>query len=229
MKRKLIFTTMLLLLFPRTAIFAQERIGELNLSLKEAQEYAIKNNKVVKSARLDLEASKIAIWETISAGLPQVNASGHFTDNLKLMTTVLAGNFFGDTTGKKYLSLWFDSTIQVMVFRQVCCYSMLHFMLVLETIKLATRITVKKMFKKSELDTKESVSTAYFLILVSEKSLQILDGNIANLNETLKSTRAMYSAGMAESTDVDQMVSNVTMVRIQEVLCNVQLNLIIIC
>ena len=35
---------------------------------------------------------------------------------------------------------------------------------------------------------------------------------MANLNETLKSTRAMYSAGMAESTDVDQMISNVTMI-----------------
>ena len=35
---------------------------------------------------------------------------------------------------------------------------------------------------------------------------------LSNLNETLKSTKAMYSAGMAESTDVDQMISNVTMV-----------------
>jgi outer membrane protein TolC len=47
---------------------------------------------------------------------------------------------------------------------------------------------------------------------VSEESLRILDANIANLQETLKSTRAMYSAGMAEATDVDQMVSNVTLV-----------------
>jgi outer membrane protein TolC len=66
--------------------------------------------------------------------------------------------------------------------------------------------------EKSELDTKESVSTAYYLILVSEKSLQILESNLVNLNETLKSTKSMYSAGMAESTDVDQMISNVTMV-----------------
>jgi outer membrane protein TolC len=40
----------------------------------------------------------------------------------------------------------------------------------------------------------------------------ILDSNLVNLQETLKSTRAMYSAGMAEATDVDQMASNVTMV-----------------
>ena len=66
--------------------------------------------------------------------------------------------------------------------------------------------------KNTELDIREAVTSAYYLILVSEESLKILDGNLANLKETLKSTRAMYSAGMAESTDVDQMVSNVTMV-----------------
>jgi outer membrane protein len=39
-----------------------------------------------------------------------------------------------------------------------------------------------------------------------------LDGNLANLRETLKSTQTMFNVGMAESTDVDQMVSNVNMV-----------------
>jgi outer membrane protein TolC len=81
----------------------------------------------------------------------------------------------------------------------------------IETTKLATKLNQENL-TKSELDTKESVSTAYFLILVSEKSLQIIDGNIKDLNETLKSTRAMFSAGMAEATDVDQIVSNLTMV-----------------
>jgi outer membrane protein TolC len=81
----------------------------------------------------------------------------------------------------------------------------------IETTKLANKLSEKNL-ARTELDTKESVSTAYYLILVSERSLEILEANIANLNETLKSTRSMYSAGMAESTDVDQMVSNVTMV-----------------
>jgi outer membrane protein TolC len=61
---------------------------------------------------------------------------------------------------------------------------------------------------------------------VSEKSLQILDANIANLNETLKSTKAMYNAGVAESTDVDQMASNLTMVENSRsaMLRNIELN-----
>ena len=87
--------------------------------------------------------------------------------------------------------------------------------------------SVKKTLKSQNLIPRIG-SSAYFLILVSEKSLEILDGNIANLKETLKSTRAMYSAGMAESTDVDQMVSNVTMVENSRSSLEGQLNLIII-
>ena len=65
--------------------------------------------------------------------------------------------------------------------------------------------------ERAELDTRESVIMSYYLILLSVESMKILDGNIAALNETLRSTRSMLAAGMAESTDVDQMVSNVSM------------------
>jgi outer membrane protein TolC len=142
--------------------------------------------------------------------LPQLSASGSFEDNLKLMTTLLPGEFFGQpgtkipvTFGSQYNS---GASIQatMLLFNA-------PFYIGIETTKLAQKLSSDNL-KKSELDTKESVSTAYFLILVSEKSLEILDKNISNLNETLKSTRAMYSAGMAEQTDIDQMVSNVTMV-----------------
>ena len=85
----------------------------------------------------------------------------------------------------------------------------------IESTKLAQKLSEESL-SKSELDTKEVCGSAYYLILVSEKSLTILDANIANLKETLKSTRAMYQAGMAESTDIDQMVSNVTAVENQQ-------------
>jgi outer membrane protein len=210
MRNKFLITASLSLLFPGVIIFAQGNTGELKLSLKEAQEYAITNNKMVLSAKSDVLASKAAVWETISSALPQLNASGSFTDNLKLVTTLLDGTFFGKPG--EMVPIRFGTQFNSNGAIQA---SMLLFNAPLyvgiETTKLAEKLSQQNL-EKSELDTKESVSTAYFLILVSEKSLKILDGNIANLNETLKSTRAMYSAGMAEATDVDQMVSNVTMV-----------------
>ncbi|MCX6326735.1 MAG: TolC family protein [Bacteroidia bacterium] len=210
MKNKQLSTILILLFLSGGILSSQESGSELSFSLKEAQDYAIQHNKMVISAKMDIDASKIALWETISNGLPQISASGSFADNLKLMTTLLPGDFFGQpgikvplTFGSQFNS---GATIQasLLLFNAPLYIG-------IETTKLATKLSQESL-AKTELDTKESVSTAYFLILVSEKSLQILDGNIANLNETLKSTRAMYSAGMAESTDVDQMVSNVTMV-----------------
>ncbi len=199
-----------LILLVTAHIYAQGNTGELKLSIKEAQEYALMNNRVVLAARSDVQAAKAALWETISAALPQVNASGSFMDNLKLMTTLLPGDFFGKpgekipvTFGSQFNS---SGTIEasLLLFNAPLYIG-------IETTKLAQKLSEESL-TRSELETKESVASAYFLILVSEKSLELLNGNIENLNETLKSTRAMYQVGMAESTDVDQMVSNVTMV-----------------
>ena len=190
-------------------IFAQEQNSSLNLTLKQAQDYAVSNNKAVKSAKLDVMASKAAVWETISAALPSVEGSGSFTDNLKLMTTLLPGEFFGQP-GEK-IPVTFGSKYNTGVSVQA---SMLLFnaplYIGIETTKLANKLSEQNL-ERTELDTKESVSTVYFLILVAEESLRILDSNIVNLNETLRSVKSMYQVGMAESTDVDQMMSNVTM------------------
>jgi outer membrane protein len=211
MKRKEILTILLLFLIVTGGrVSAQDKNSELKLSLKEAQDFALVNNKMMINSRADVQASKVALWETISNALPQVTASGSFTDNLKLMTTLLPGDFFGKpgekvpvTFGSQYNS---GASVQasLLLFNAPLYIG-------IETTKLANKLSEKNL-EKTELDTRESVSSAYYLILVSEKSLEILNGNIANLNETLKSTRSMFSAGMAESTDVDQMVSNVTMV-----------------
>jgi outer membrane protein len=204
------FMTVILLFFFGGSLLAQESKSELKLSLKDAQEYAIQNNKMVITAKMDVAASKAAVWETISAALPQLSGSGSFIDNIKLSTTLIDGDNFGmpGQMIKAKFGSNFNSGVSVQA-------SLLLFnaplYIGIETTKLAQNLSEKNL-EKSELDTKESVSTAYFLILVSEKSLQILDGSLTNLNETLKSTKAMYSAGMAESTDVDQMTSNVTMV-----------------
>ena len=186
------------------------QVGELKLSLAEARDYAVANNKMVISARLDVETSGITVWETISAALPRVDASGSFTDNLKLMTTLLPGEFFGQpgekipvTFGSKYNS---GANIQAsMVLFNAPLF------LGIETTRLAKRLSEENL-ARTELEIRESVSSAYYLTLITERTLKILDEDIENLTATLRSTRAMFAAGMAEATDVDQMISNVAMV-----------------
>jgi outer membrane protein len=210
MKKKELLAVLLLTLFTGGILNAQGSGGDLKLSLKEAQDYAIQNNKMMITSRMEVEASKVAIWETISNALPQVTASGSFTDNLKLMTTLLPGDFFGKPGEKVPVTFGSQYNSGASVSASLLLFNAPLY-IGIETTKLANKLSEKNL-AKTELDTRESVSTAYYLILVSERSLEILNGNIANLNETLKSTRSMFSAGMAESTDVDQMISNVTMV-----------------
>jgi outer membrane protein len=208
MKKRKLLSMALLLLTSGGILSAQS--NELKLSLKDAQEYAIQNNKMMISSRMDVQASKAAVWETISNALPQVSASGSFTDNLKLMTTLLPGDFFGRPGEKVPVTFGSQFNSSASVQATLLLFNAPLY-IGIETTKLASKLSEQNLVK-TEQDTRESITSAYYLILVSEKSLEILNGNLANLNETLKSTRSMYSAGMAESTDVDQMVSNVNMV-----------------
>jgi outer membrane protein len=210
MKNKFFITAFLILLKTAGILNAQEAT-ELKLSLKDAQSYAIEHNKMVITSKMDVETSRIQLKEMIANTLPQIDASGNFNDNLKLTTTLIPAEIFGGQAGEFY-PVKFGTKFNSGASAQA---SLLLFnapaYIGIESSKLAIKLSEASL-NKSELDTKEAVAQAYYLILISEKSLTILDSNIANLKETLKSTRAMYQAGMAESTDIDQMVSNVTAV-----------------
>jgi len=211
MKTKLFFIPFLFAFLIGGILSAQEQGTELRLSLKEAQAYAVDHNKMVITSKMDVTASRIALKEMIANTLPQINASGNFNDNLKLMTTLIPAEFFGGAPGE-FIPVKFGTQFNSGASAQASLMLFNASVYVgIESSKLAARLSEENLIK-SELDTKEAVAQAYYLILISEKSLMILDSNIANLKETLKSTRAMYQAGMAESTDVDQMVSNVTAV-----------------
>ncbi len=73
----------------------------------------------------------------------------------------------------------------------------------IQTAKLAQLISEQN-YEFNELDIKESVVTSYYLVLITEESLDILKRNVENLEETLRTTETMYKTGMAEQTDVDQ-------------------------
>lgn len=204
MKNKFLFTVSVLLLFCEALTVAQDNSGELKLSLKEAQDFAMKNNKMVKSAKLTVESSQADVWTTISSGLPQVSASAGYTDNLKLGVFVLTMNGIPTViqVGSKF-------NVPMAIQASVPFFNAPYYVGI-ETVKLAQKLAESNL-RSTEIDTRQSVASTYFLILVSEESLRILKDNLSDLQETLKSTKAMFKAGMAEVSDVDQMASNVTM------------------
>ena len=73
----------------------------------------------------------------------------------------------------------------------------------IQTAKLAKKISEQNL-DFNELNTKETVITSYYLVLITEESLDIVERNLENLKETMRQTENMFNAGMAEQTDVDQ-------------------------
>lgn len=206
MKRKFLFTVLALMMTGSYAILtAQDDTKDMTLTLKEAQDYAVQNNKMMISSRFDVETSRAAVWETISNLLPNISASGSFIDNVKLGSIVvdINGQQVVFTMGQQF-NTSASLTANMLIFNAPSIIG-------IQTAKLAGKLSQNNLLK-SELDTRESVSSAYYNILVSEKSLGILEGNIEILNNNLTATKSMLSVGMAEQTDVDQMASNVRMV-----------------
>jgi len=73
----------------------------------------------------------------------------------------------------------------------------------IQTAKLAMLISEQNL-DFNELNIKESVIGSYYLVLITEESLDIVKQNHDNLEETLAQTEIMFRTGMAEQTDVDQ-------------------------
>lgn len=204
---KIRLLTFLLLLLPGIAVNAQDDVEVLTLSVEEAQDYALEHNKVVKASRYDVQAAEMSKWELISNGLPRVDGSGSLNDNLKLMTTLLPGEIIGQPGikvpvqfGTKYNGSYGFQATQ-MIFNA-------PYFVGIQTVKLAEKISVQSL-EKSEIDIREQVINTYYLILISQESLDILNGTSDNLREVYRSTKSMKEVGMAEETDVDQILSNV--------------------
>ena len=185
-----------------STLFAQDRPASMSLTVDQAVEYALANNRSVVSARYDLLASEKGLWEAIAAGLPSLDGSISMTNNLIIPVMVFNGMSFKVGTDYEYSNGISASTT---VFNA-------PWLVGIQTAKLARSITQKGLTQTEE-DTRESVKTTYYLILVSHQTLDVLEKNITNLEEILTSTKAMYSVGMAEATDVDQMQSSVTMLK----------------
>lgn len=181
-------------LYAATAGQAQEK---LSLSVEEAVEYALKNNLTMDNARLAVSEANRKIWETTAQGLPQLDA------------TVDYSNFLGAE-----MEFSFDENMPPMV-RKFNPTSNLKFtasqlifsgsyLVGLQTAKLYKELT-EVQFRQSGLNLRESVRKSYYLALMAERSKDIVQRNLSNLDETYQKTEALVRVGIADKYDLDQL------------------------
>ncbi len=187
---------------------AQQDTAKHTFSLKEAQEYAVQYNLTVENARKDLDHANAQIKQYLATGLPQVNSNLNYQDNLELRTTLLPDFFNGNPDKKIPVQFGnqhtadFGIIVSQMVFNG-------PFIVGLEATRILQQLNAQNL-KKTETDIREMVAQTYYLVLIGEKTQQVIEENYLNMKKSLNETRKMYEAGFTDDIAVDQLQVSVT-------------------
>ncbi len=172
------------------------------LTLKECVNYSITNSSNIKIAGYDVSISQKKVKEQIGTMLPQVDASGSYTDNLILNTTVLPGELMGQpgtqipvTMGTTH-NLTGSIQLSQKIFDPI-------FGIALNAAKISKQLSEQTLSKTSE-QTAYNISITYYQTLVIEKQMNSLRATLVASEKSLESTGLKYKNGMAKKVDVDK-------------------------
>lgn len=170
---------------------AQEK---LTLSLEEAQEYAVQQNRSMQNATLEVKKAHAQRWQTIAAMLPQADASGQFIDMCNYEM-----NFMGrQMPMPNYLTA--NVTASIGLNGQAIVG------VLLQNIAIQMQDITRQ---QTETDLRGNVMTAYMSVKVMESVTDLLDSTVANMSTLAEQTKMMVEVGAAEQTQYDQMLVRV--------------------
>ena len=174
----------------------------LYFSLDEALLFAVENNLNAQNARLDVDAADQRVWETAATGLPQVSASVNYNYNINLPTTLLP-DFLGDPTDKIPIQFGTKHNATAGVLGNQLLFSG-EYIIGLQTAKIFKEFSNQNM-KRTEQQVRQGVIENYYLVLLGEATLQLLEDNRDNVQRTYEETRELYKSGFVEEIEADQL------------------------
>ena len=193
------FKIYLFILLPY-ALFGQ------SYSLKQCVEYAAKNNSNIKMSEYDQVIAEKRVSEQIGSGLPQIDASGNYTDNLKIATTLLPGEIMGMPGTMIPVKFGVPYTVSGGLVLKQKIYDPL-FWVGLKATKISRDYSEQNIRRTNE-QTSYTVSRAYLQAMIVKKQLNTIKATREFSEKALASTELKYKNGMARKVDVDKLKVN---------------------
>lgn len=174
------------------------------LSLEEAIDYALENNRNAINAARDIDAAKEQKWETTATGLPQISAKIDYQNFLKQQVSVIPAEFFGGDAGdftevifgtKQNMNAF--ATINQKIFDG-------SYIVGLQSAKVFLEIS-KNAKLKTDLEVRKAVIEAYGNVLLAEESVGVLERNVDVLEKNLFETTKIFENGLEEEESVEQL------------------------
>ena len=183
-------------------LFAQTPKNSYAFSVKQAVEYASKNNVQVKNALLNIQVQEQTNRGITAAAYPSLSANIGVVNNINVPTQVVPGDFFGSPGqlvpvqfGVKYSSNALVQLQQLLFDGQVF-------------VGLQARKASIEFAKKNVEVTEEAIKTniykIYYQLVVSKTQIDLLDANIVRFEKLKHDVTELYKNGFAEKLDIDK-------------------------
>jgi len=179
------------------------------LSLKAACEKAVAQNRTMVQARIEERIARKRVWETAAEGLPQVDASVGYQNNLALATTLIPAQMFNPQAQPgEMMELKFGTkhnasaslTVSQLLFRGTYLVALKANRVYLDYTRLGR--------EKVEEEVRALVTQTYHNQLVLERTLKVWEETAGVVRQMAYETDQMHREGFVELTDADQIRLN---------------------
>ena len=166
---------------------------ELSLSLSEAQDYAVKQNRSLRNASLAVQEAYAARWQTIAAMLPQVDGSYSYSNYCGYSATLSMGGMEAKINMPNVGALGVTASVG------------LNGQGIVGVLLNNIAIDMKKItLEQSESQLRGSVMSSYVTVLALQSISDLLDSSLVNIQGLEEMTQHAVEAGAAEQTSADQ-------------------------
>ena len=160
----------------------------LNLSLAQAQDYAVETNRSLKNASLAVQKAYAQRWQTIAAMLPQVDMSWAYTSMMGYKMNFGGMDIAMNDNGT------LGVTASVGINGQAIVGALLN----------NVAIDMQKLnLQQSEDNLRANIKTSYASVLVLQNVVQLLENSLANIERMAEMTQRSVDVGAAEQTTAD--------------------------
>lgn len=186
------------------SILGFSQIPSKEFSLEEAVTFAIDSNYTALNARRDMAKALKQKWETTAQGLPQIDASVNYNNNLKQPVTLIPAEFMGGEPGTYFpLKFGTDQSMSAVATLNQLIFDG-SYLVGLKAAKTFLEFS-ENMNEKTRLEVRKGVINAYGSVLLAEELVAIFEKNKVNLEKNVRETRLTFENGLAEEESVEQL------------------------
>ncbi|WP_158976952.1 TolC family protein [Cellulophaga sp. L1A9] len=187
---------------------------QFDFTVQQAIAYAVEHNITLSKTKIDQDIIAAQIAEVKGRALPQISATGGFSDNFSLAEQQLPAEVFGGEPGTT-IGVAFGNRYSfsggARVEQQLLNFQLFSSIRAAKALEEIQNLTVLQ----STQDLIINVIQVYIQIQVTTKQVELLEENFERTNNLIELSDAKYKEGIIKKLDVNQLKVNRSNLRTQ--------------